>query len=661
MPKKRGYAPRKGSRKGNRAVSRAPIRRAAPRVTRVALRASKPSEAMPAFVTIRCQSGSLFSLQANPRFQHMVSYWAYAVRNRIRWSTDETASNAMGRQSRADLLDMGLSEAALSEIAGSGVIEIVIPFKSEVDSWEARLFPWEFVISSATRSARGSRSLAVIRQLSLPASTPIVARGPTKVMVVTSLPGDLVNSGYNFNSEVRLVESNLGLHGGSQRISNPTLAELTAKIARSRPDIVHLAGLDMHQGMQLLGLKEDRSFAEMDGYYLAADDGTAIPVMAAALANAFGGAKSHQPRLVSCNFYNSSARTAALLVGSGGASAAIGFQDEVDDALAERFFANFYSAWRDLRWDLVRAFRVALRATDGEEGKTGTGVVLWSAQPLLEKGRRESIKRDEERVSTKRKTRAARIGDPRRDLDVVIEPQKTINYSLLHNNQNLFTAFSLRNNSSHQAGMKDIRIRVELCVGDQTYPFRTMLDLDTTVPKSMAEMIKIPLTSSFFRSLRESVRTVLFVKVSCMGKDVREETYAVKLLAVDEWLDDPNLNAFLPSFVLPRDPAVLRVVDAAQRYLMSLTDNSAAGFDGYQGVDPAVEDPSRSVDLQAWAIWSALSYDLPLSYINPPPTFTDHSQRLRSPSDVIDGHRGTCIDLALLLAACLEYSGLYPA
>jgi len=36
------------------------------------------------------------------------------------------------------------------------------------------------------------------------------------------------------------------------------------------------------------------------------------------------------------------------------------------------------------------------------------------------------------------------------------------------------------------------------------------------------------------------------------------------------------------------------------------------------------------------------------------------SQRLRTPSDVVDGHRGTCIDLALLFAACLEYVDIYP-
>jgi hypothetical protein len=66
------------------------------------------------------------------------------------------------------------------------------------------------------------------------------------------------------------------------------------------------------------------------------------------------------------------------------------------------------------------------------------------------------------------------------------------------------------------------------------------------------------------------------------------------------------------------------------------------------------------IDLQVKAIWCALLYETPLSYINPPPTFTDASQRLRSPSEVIDGHRGTCIDLALLVASCLEYVEIYP-
>jgi hypothetical protein len=235
----------------------------------------------------------------------------------------------------------------------------------------------------------------------------------------------------------------------------------------------------------------------------------------------------------------------------------------------------------------------------------------------------------------------------------------SLNYSLLHNNQSMFSRFRLRNLNRNLAPIRGLRLLVELSVGEQSYPFRSMFNLEAGI-KDMKDDIRLSLTSTLLRSLRESIRSVLFVKLSSGNIDVLEQTYPVNLLAIDEWLDEPGLNAFLPSFVLPRDAAVLRVIDLAQRYLMTLRDDAGAGFDGYQSVDPSAADPSESVDLQVWAIWSTLCHDFSLSYINPPPTFSISSQRLRSPSDVVDGKRGTCIDLALLLAACLEYVGIHP-
>lgn len=71
-------------------------------------------------------------------------------------------------------------------------------------------------------------------------------------------------------------------------------------------------------------------------------------------------------------------------------------------------------------------------------------------------------------------------------------------------------------------------------------------------------------------------------------------------------------------------------------------------------------DGTSKVDAQVRAIWSALLYDFQLNYINPPPTCTTQSQRLRTPSTVLGGRRGTCIDLSLAIAASLEYIGLNP-
>ena len=73
------------------------------------------------------------------------------------------------------------------------------------------------------------------------------------------------------------------------------------------------------------------------------------------------------------------------------------------------------------------------------------------------------------------------------------------------------------------------------------------------------------------------------------------------LIPVDEWYDDTNNNPWLPSFVLPRDPAVVDIIRSARRYLIGIEDDPSAGFDGYQAVDPKADVPTANVDAQVRA------------------------------------------------------------
>ena len=75
---------------------------------------------------------------------------------------------------------------------------------------------------------------------------------------------------------------------------------------------------------------------------------------------------------------------------------------------------------------------------------------------------------------------------------------------------------------------------------------------------ALAPQVKIPLTADLPRSLRERVQSTVYVKITCEKETVFEDTRRVTLIPVDEWLDDTEKNPWLPSFVLPRDPAVLR-------------------------------------------------------------------------------------------------------
>jgi hypothetical protein len=237
-------------------------------------------------------------------------------------------------------------------------------------------------------------------------------------------------------------------------------------------------------------------------------------------------------------------------------------------------------------------------------------------------------------------------------IQVDLEVDEEINYSLLHNKWSLLEKLTLT--KLVQSSVKAITVQVELCLGSESYPYRRTIPVMDELQLLLASDVIIPLTANLTRSLRERVQSAVYVKITCGDQTAYEETKRVTLIPVDEWLDDTKNNPWLPSFVLPRDPAILKIINAARRYLIGITDDPGAGFDGYQ------QDDDRAVDRQVQSIWTALVNEYRLQYINPPPAYSEQTQRLRTPSEIVASNTGTCIDLALLLASCLEYVGIYP-
>src|SRR5204863_6582450 len=147
-----------------------------------------------------------------------------------------------------------------------------------------------------------------------------------------------------------------------KQLRTPTLEHLRVTAAQFKPDIVHLAGFDSHQGLSLLGEDHDPSAGEPDapvpdGYLLANESGGAEPVSATTLARALC-TRGRRPRLIGVNLQNSAARVAPLMIAEG-AGAAVGFQDTFDDDLSELFFGTFYRELRHNRWHLASAFEIA--------------------------------------------------------------------------------------------------------------------------------------------------------------------------------------------------------------------------------------------------------------------------------------------------------------
>ncbi|MFP5247816.1 MAG: hypothetical protein ACLGH0_14075, partial [Thermoanaerobaculia bacterium] len=362
------------------------------------------------------------------------------------------------------------------------------------------------------------------------------------------------------------------------------------------------------------------------------------------------------PHLVFCNFWNSVARVAPLLVAAG-VDCAIGFQDSMDEALAEMFAANFYqtlSATRDVAAGFAGGWQALL---EQPKSLRGSGIVLWRGgdeSNLATTAGRPSGEPAALAILAHEATVSERVPDL---FAITVEPESLFSYGLLHNNRDLFRNFVIRNLTGSR--LCDVEVFVELHSNDGTYPFRRSFSMNGPV-LDLSREIRIALTSQLARTLDEVLRTSIYVRVTWGKHQVFSQTFAVTMAPVDQWTDTDADRVFLPSFVFPRDRAVSTIIKQAENFVTALRDDPAAGFDGYQALDPTRRNPAELVDRQVQALWYSIVYKVPASYINPPPTYALRSQRIRTPSEVVNGGFGTCIDLALMLASCLEAVEIYP-
>lgn len=598
------------------------------------------------------------------QLQQAAMEWTYVVRNRQRWRALDQSALSVQKRARTTLETLGLQSGALASISSCGIVEVAVLFEREEAGWEARIFPWEFVISGATRDQRQGKPLTVSRALEKPKRVANSRRHRAvvrKVLYVQSSPGKLRDL-YVFDTEREMIEANFGSHGLQViPLITPTLEELRKKVASERPDIIHLAGFDSHEGMQLLEVPTEGEI--LDGYLLeGAIGGSATPADALTLGNALTADGKHQPLLVVFNLQNSAARTAPMTVAAG-AQNAIGIQDTIDDALVELFFAAFYRAWRRNGWNTHLAFQASWQSMRAHAAAlSGTGLVLWSDRQLVT-NRTARVHPTAEKAPVWLPAKRLKSADE--ILKVDVKPLKELNYAQLHNKQPLFDNFTLTNASASmrgdvQATLADVEIEVTLSAGQEETRYRRQVKVDGP-SLELRNDVHVPLISMLMRTVNEAMNTSLQVEVK-WGRTLFRDSFFVRLLPVDQWRDNDRDGQWLPSFVLPRDRAVPGLIEKAQHYVRVVRDDPTAGFDGYQSYDPQAAEPAAEVDLQVQAIWSMLVHELRLGYVNPPPTFSNEldSQRLRTPSLVVQHRCGTCIDLALLIAACLEHVDMYP-
>ena len=149
----------------------------------------------------------------------------------------------------------------------------------------------------------------------------------------------------------------------------------------------------------------------------------------------------------------------------------------------------------------------------------------------------------------------------------------------------------------------------------------------------------------------ERVRGELRATVFAGDEVVAATTQPLEVLAYNEWPGLSPLPALLAAFCSPNHPGLAPTLHAVSDAVRGTTGSGA--LDGYQQKDPA----------RVLAFLGAVHDVLEahgITYVNPPPSFEDIGQKIRTPEQVLGDRLGTCLDLALLQAALLEHIGLHP-
>jgi hypothetical protein len=650
------------------------------------------------FVTIRAQNGVLVARPDHPeRLPRLAQQWNYILRARARWASDPDLRSTIGDRAIEDLNSIGVHRDFLRQLALVDRIEVELHDWDRSDADATRIheaaaeFPWEYLISAATRSEGRFQSLLITR-LFRNGSPAVIPRPPEQVLFVESAPGRLKDT-YVFGDEEDRIRAAVGATGPFEDDmlikKTSQIVELREEVKKAKWDAIHVTGIDAHQAgwfvkefydvfsKEKQAIWNEISTASgrlLDGMVLREAGEIERPVRydgPNGLADILVSSRK-PPYVATLNLFYSGAHTARELVARG-AHAALGFLDEIDDELCELFFQAFYWAWCRPQKDgspltIPEAFQAAWEKMPSTDRLHGTSIVIWMGRSIFDqphtssssknvRSKTATVRTKKLEIEKQRERRLAHLERLRRtaidklilvDLGIGAE----VNYSLLHNSRQLLSKLTLT--KLVEGPLEDIAVHVELYVGAESYPYRQTIEVLNEVQLALASQVMIPLTASLSRALRERVQSTVYVKVTCGGRTACEETRRVTLIPVDEWLDDTENNPWLPSFVLPRDPAILKIINTARRYLIGIADDLGAGFDGYQQEDP------DAVDKQVQSVWTALVSEYRFQYINPPPAYSNKTQRLRTPSEIVGSNSGTCVDLALLLASCLEYVGIYP-
>lgn len=176
--------------------------------------------------------------------------------------------------------------------------------------------------------------------------------------------------------------------------------------------------------------------------------------------------------------------------------------------------------------------------------------------------------------------------------------------------------------------------------------------LPTISPQTtyLIETIELTIDYGQLAQLVESEKGTLTIRLEQETTLLIEKRFPLEVLARNQWGGLTTYPEDIASFVQPNDPVVDNLLGQANQLLQSHSLNQS--LTGYK-------EGKNAVWRQLAALWSVLQSQH-IGYVLPPAAFEERGQKIRIPSQIIEAKLGTCLDISLLFASCLEQCGLHP-
>lgn len=223
---------------------------------------------------------------------------------------------------------------------------------------------------------------------------------------------------------------------------------------------------------------------------------------------------------------------------------------------------------------------------------------------------------------------------------------KVVNFAMQQNHVPIIRKITIFNETEQD--LVNIKIFVSEVSGLTEIAAKTI----DFVPQGVSVEVKdlqVNISAKYLSELTEKVCSEIVVEISKEDDIIIVEKYPIEILPFDQWAGVSILPEMLSSFVTPNFPDISLIIHRASQFLEKWTGNPS--LDEYQS-----RNPDR-VKKQMAAIYEAIA-ELGIVYCTPAASYELLGQRIRMCDTILSKKIGTCLDMALFYASCLDAVGI---